>query len=149
MTATLLPVQCSGGLVTIHPISKPLSIMAHTMLLMPTGASLMPTQSPSHGAGQTRLANSGELLVKSKRLSASLHWSLNTKSFHLAMTFEMGQPSGTPQPMHRAAWYLVILGPMSYNATMDGSFNACPFFPNNLNRFLVTDTSTDDGQREC
>src|ERR1700760_2625047 len=76
MTATVLPVRTWGGLGTIQPISNPLSIMAHSIDLMPTGSSLMPrTQAPSHGAGQTRPVNSGKLFVIRRRLRASFHWS--------------------------------------------------------------------------
>lgn len=58
MTATFLPVRLAGGLGAIHPISKPLSMIAHSIDLIPTGSSLMPrTQAPSHGAGQTRPVN--------------------------------------------------------------------------------------------
>jgi hypothetical protein len=104
-------------------------MMAHSIDLMPTGSSLMPsTQAPSQGAGQTRPVNSGKLLVIKSRLSASCHSPLKTtqsvstgrawrwaphapKSFHLGMMLEIGQPvslwqNGTPQSMHRAAWYL-------------------------------------------
>ena len=48
--------------------------MAHSMDLIVTGGSLMPsTQEPSHGAGHTRPVNSGKLLVLCKRASASFH----------------------------------------------------------------------------
>ncbi len=64
MMATVLPVRTAGGCGTIQPISKPRSMMAHSIDLIPTGSSLMPsTQAPSHGAGHTRPVNSGKLLV--------------------------------------------------------------------------------------
>ncbi len=62
-----LPLLLDGGCGVIHPFSNPLSIMAHSMFLMVTGGSLMPsTQDPSQGAGQTRPVNSGKLLVLNK-----------------------------------------------------------------------------------
>src|SRR5262245_8907128 len=63
-TATRLPVREDGGSGTTQPSSKALSMIAHSMLLIVTGASLIPsTQDPSHGAGQTRPVNSGKLFV--------------------------------------------------------------------------------------
>ena len=59
----------SGGSATTQPSSKPLSMIAHSMLLIVTGGSLMPsTHEPSHGAGQTRPVNSGKLLVLCSRV---------------------------------------------------------------------------------
>ncbi len=73
-TATVLPVRRSGGSATIHPSSNPLSTIAHSMVLMLTAGSLMPsTQEPSQGAGQTRPVNSGKLLVLCSRSRASCH----------------------------------------------------------------------------
>ncbi len=47
-------------------------MMAHSMLLIVTGGSIMPSvHEPSHGAGQTRPVNSGKLLVWCSRSSAS------------------------------------------------------------------------------
>ena len=70
----LLAGATSGGSGTTQPSSQPLSMMAHSMFLMVTGGSLMPsTQEPSHGAGQTRPVNSGKLLVLCSRSSASCH----------------------------------------------------------------------------
>ena len=67
-TATFLPVRTGGASGTIQPSSKPLSMMAHSMLLIVTGGSMMPSvQEPSHGAGQTRPVNSGKLLVLCRR----------------------------------------------------------------------------------
>ena len=49
-------------------------MMAHSMLLIVTGGSMMPsTQEPSHGAGQTRPVNSGKLFVLCSRSRASFH----------------------------------------------------------------------------
>ena len=57
---------------TTQPSSKPLSMIAHSMVLIVTGGSLMPsTHEPSQGAGQTRPVNSGKLLVLWRRSSAS------------------------------------------------------------------------------
>src|SRR5581483_10159413 len=108
MTATFLPLRYFGGDGTIQPISKPRSMMAHSIDLMPTGSSVMPsTQAPSHGAGQTRPVNSGKLFVINKRFSASRQWFWKTSSFHFGMMLEIGQPvsdwqNGTPQSMQRA-----------------------------------------------
>ena len=64
MTATFFPVLCSGGSGVIHPSSKPLSTMAHSILFMVTAGSFMPrTHDPSQGAGHIRPVNSGKLLV--------------------------------------------------------------------------------------
>ena len=58
---------------TTQPSSKPLSMIAHSMLLMVTGGSLMPsTHEPSQGAGQTRPVNSGKLLVLCRRVERLL-----------------------------------------------------------------------------
>ena len=47
-------------------------MMVHSMFLMVTGGSLMPsTQDPSQGAGHTRPVNSGKLLVWVSWFSAS------------------------------------------------------------------------------
>ena len=44
-------------------------MIAHSMFLIVTGGSLMPsTQEPSHGAGQTRPVNSGKLFVLCSRV---------------------------------------------------------------------------------
>src|SRR5882672_1452276 len=76
MTAIFLPVRLGGGSGTIQPISKPLSTIEHSMFLIVTAGSLMPsTQEPSQGAGQTRPVNSGKLFVLWSRSSASFHWS--------------------------------------------------------------------------
>lgn len=64
MIATFLPVRTAGGRGTTHPSSHALSIMAASMVLMPTGAELMPrTHDSWHGAGQTRPVTSGRLFV--------------------------------------------------------------------------------------
>src|SRR4029079_9453207 len=63
-TATRFAVLTAGDLGTTQPASKPLSMMVCSILLIVTGASLMPrTHDPSQGAGQTRPVNSGKLLV--------------------------------------------------------------------------------------
>ena len=73
-TATFLPVRFSGGSGMTHPSAKPLSMIAHSMFLIVTGDSLIPsTHEPSQGAGQTRPVNSGKLLVLCNRSSASCH----------------------------------------------------------------------------
>jgi hypothetical protein len=40
--ATRFPVRLPGGTGLIHPMAKALSMMAHSMLLIVTGGSLMP-----------------------------------------------------------------------------------------------------------
>jgi hypothetical protein len=51
------------------------SMMAHSMFLIVTGCSIMPsTHAPSHGAGQTRPVNSGKLLVIVSLSSAWRHF---------------------------------------------------------------------------
>ena len=65
MTATFLPVLFGLMSGTIQPFSKPLSTMAHSIVLMLTGESMMLiVHAASHGAGQTRPVNSGKLLVE-------------------------------------------------------------------------------------
>src|SRR3546814_8199842 len=65
-TATCLPVLQVGGCGTTHPSAQPLSIMACSMDLMPTGVKFrFRVQAASHGAGQMRPVNSGKLLVES------------------------------------------------------------------------------------
>ncbi len=71
-TATLRPVLRAGGRGVTQPISQPLSMMACSMDLMPTGSLLMfSVQAASQGAGQTRPVNSGKLLVEWSVSSAS------------------------------------------------------------------------------
>src|SRR3546814_575133 len=64
-TATVLPVLRAGGWGVTQPLSQPLSIMACSIDLIPTGSLLMfRVQAASHGAGHTRPVNSGKLLVE-------------------------------------------------------------------------------------
>src|SRR5690554_660141 len=97
---------------TTQPSSNPRSMMAHSMLLMPTGSSFIPrTHDPSQGAGQTLPVTSGKSFVAKSAKRASFHLFWKIKVFHLGMTFEMGHPvslwqKGTPQSMQRADWYL-------------------------------------------
>ena len=109
MMATFLPERLLGGLGTIQPSSKALSMMAHSMFLIVTGFSMMPsTHAPSHGAGHTRPVNSGKLLVMSSRSSACFQRPRYTSSFHSGILLPSGQPvsfwwqNGTPQSMQRA-----------------------------------------------
>ena len=72
-----------------------LSMMVHSMVLMVTGGSLMPsTQLPSQGAGHTLPVNSGKLLVCSSLYSASCQRPLCTNSFHSGIKLPSGQPAG-------------------------------------------------------
>ena len=74
ITATRLPVRVEGGCGVTQPSSNPRSMIWHSMFLIVTGGSVMPsTQDPSHGAGHTRPVNSGKLLVLCRRSSASRH----------------------------------------------------------------------------
>lgn len=58
-TATLWPLRCAGGSGLIQFCSNAWSMIAHSIFLIVTGGSLMPsTQAPSHGAGHTRPVNS-------------------------------------------------------------------------------------------
>ena len=60
-----------GGSGLIQPSCQPRSTMAHSIVLMVTGSSMMlSVQDASHGAGQTRPVNSGKLLVECRFLSA-------------------------------------------------------------------------------
>ena len=78
----------AGQLTLIHPISNPLSIMAHSIFLIVTGGALIPkTQAPSQGAGQTRPVNSGKLLVCNRVFRASFQLSWNTKSLNFGIMF--------------------------------------------------------------
>jgi hypothetical protein len=71
MTATVLPVFFAGGSGLIQPSCQPRSTMAHSMVLMVTGASVrLRVQASSHGAGQMRPVNSGKLLVEWRFTSA-------------------------------------------------------------------------------
>jgi len=113
MMATVLVVRTGGGRGAIQPISKALSIMVHSTLLIDTGSSMIPrTQAPSHGAGQTRPVNSGKLLVSSKRRRASCQLPCFASAFHSGIKLPRGQPllsvtdwwqNGVPQSMHRPA----------------------------------------------
>src|SRR5207245_790431 len=71
ITATFFPVRAFGGSAVTQPSSQPWSMIAHSMFLIVTGGSLMPsTHEPSHGAGHTRPVNSGKLFVLCSRASA-------------------------------------------------------------------------------
>lgn len=64
-TAIFFPVLDRGIFGAIHPFSKALSIIAHSIFLIVTGGSLIPrTQEPSQGAGQTRPVNSESRLPR-------------------------------------------------------------------------------------
>lgn len=91
----LYPVLWRGGLGTIQFSAKPLSIMAHSMLLIETGFSIMPrTHEPSQGAGHTLPVNSGKLFVSKSRSKASRHLFWCTNSLNSGILF----PSGHPAP---------------------------------------------------
>jgi len=61
-----------GGCGVVQPSFQPRSAIAHSMLLMVTGWSMMfSVQAASHGAGQTRPVNSGKLLVECRFSAAS------------------------------------------------------------------------------
>ena len=63
--AMRLPVRRLGTWGLIQPCSQALSTMAHSMVLMATGASsMLSVQEVSQGAGQMRPVNSGKLLVE-------------------------------------------------------------------------------------
>lgn len=87
------PVLFVGGRGTIHPSSKALSMIAHSMFLIDTGFSIIPsTQEPSQGAGHTRPVNSGKLFVSRSRSSASRHLFWYTNSLNSGILFPSGQP---------------------------------------------------------
>jgi hypothetical protein len=81
-------------------------MMAHSMVLMVTGLSLMfRVQAASQGAGQMRPVNSGKLLVECSTSSASRQLLRYTRSFQSGMMLLTGQPwwqNGMPQSMQRA-----------------------------------------------
>ncbi|MNC64785.1 hypothetical protein D3C75_1150180 [compost metagenome] len=84
--ATVLPVRFSGGFGTTQPSSKPLSMIASSMVLIVTGCPINPTvQEPSQGAGQMLPVNSGKLFVLCSRSSASFHNPRYTRLFHSGM----------------------------------------------------------------
>ena len=59
-----MPVRWLGMWGSIQPSSQALSMIAHSIVLMATGLSLMlSVQDASQGAGQTRPVSSGKLLV--------------------------------------------------------------------------------------
>jgi len=90
---TAYPVLLTGGRGTIQPSSKALSIMAHSMLLMDTGFSIIPrTQEPSQGAGHTRPVNSGKLFVSRSLSNASFHLFWYTSSLNSGILFPRGHP---------------------------------------------------------
>lgn len=73
---TRLPVslEAGRGRGTLSPSSQPTSPTAHSMFLIVTGSSMMPsTQAPSQGAGHTRPVNSGKLLVCAIASCAASH----------------------------------------------------------------------------
>ena len=64
-TATFFPVFRSDILGSIQPSSQPRSIIAHSILLMVTGLSVIfKVHAASHGAGHILPVNSGKLLVE-------------------------------------------------------------------------------------
>jgi len=90
---TAYPVLWTGGRGTIQPSSKALSMMAHSMLLMDTGFSIIPrTQEPSQGAGHTRPVNSGKLFVSRSLSNASRHLFWYTNSLNSGILFPRGHP---------------------------------------------------------
>ena len=105
-TATFLPVLVLDGCGLTQPLSQPLSIIACSIDLMPTGARLIPkVQAASQGAGQIRPVNSGKLLVDCKTSNAFFQSLWNTKSLKSGMMLFTGQPllqNGMPQSMQRA-----------------------------------------------
>ena len=105
-TATLLPVLTAAGRGTTQPSAQARSMMACSMLLMPTGSTLMlSTQAASQGAGQMRPVNSGKLLVESSTAKAFFQSLRYTRSLKSGMMLCTGQPwlqKGVPQSMQRA-----------------------------------------------
>jgi hypothetical protein len=92
-TATRLPVRRSGTWGLIQPSSQALSTMAHSMVLMATGASSMfRVQAASQGAGQMRPVNSGKLLVECRTSMAACQSPLYTRSFQSGMMLLTGHP---------------------------------------------------------
>lgn len=78
-TATFFPVLRAGSSGWIQPCSNAWSMMAHSMFLMVTGGSLIPsTHAPSHGAGHTLPVNSVQRRHKEKI----------GKSFHLCWIYK-------------------------------------------------------------
>ena len=64
-TATVLPLWWRASCGVTQPCSQARSMMACSMLLMPTASSFtFNTQAASQGAGQMRPVNSGKLLVE-------------------------------------------------------------------------------------
>jgi len=71
-TATVLPVFRHAGFGTTQPSAQPLSMIACSIDLMPTGSlSMFSVQAASHGAGHTRPVNCGKLLVECRTSSAA------------------------------------------------------------------------------
>src|SRR6056300_1506312 len=70
-TAIHLPVLCVATSGLTQPFSHALSMIAHSIVLMVTGSSVMFSVHDSwHGAGQIRPVNSGKLLVLCRTLIA-------------------------------------------------------------------------------
>jgi hypothetical protein len=107
-TATFLPVLALAGLGTTQPSAQALSMIACSMLLMPTASSLtFNVHAASHGAGQMRPVNSGKLLVESSTANAFFQSARYTRSLKSGMMLLTGQPllqNGVPQSMQRALW---------------------------------------------
>ena len=62
-TATVLPVRVAGGSGTTQPSSQARSMIATSICLIVTGSSLIPsTHEASHGAGQRRAGELGEVV---------------------------------------------------------------------------------------
>ena len=105
-TATVLPVLTGAGRGTTQPSAHARSMIACSIDLMPTGASLMlSVHASSHGAGQTRPVNSGKLLVESRTANAFFQSARYTRSLKSGMMLLTGQPllqNGVPQSMQRA-----------------------------------------------
>lgn len=103
--ANALRMYVAKELCSDHQRLLTLSMMVHSMVLMATGGSLMPsTQLPSQGAGHTLPVNSGKLLVCKRRYSASCHRPLCTRSFHSGIKLPSGQPVHT-EPQCASEYY--------------------------------------------
>ena len=74
-TATFLPVFFRDILGSIHPSSQPRSIIAHSILFIVTGLSVIfKVHAASQGAGHILPVNSGKLLVECSVSSADLQF---------------------------------------------------------------------------
>src|ERR1700719_1599216 len=104
ITGTFLQVSAAAISALTQPFSQARSTIAHSMVLMVTGlSSMLSVHEASHGAGQMRPVNSGELVVESRLRDASSQLPPYTRSLKSGICLLTGQP-GVPGATEPVPW---------------------------------------------